>query len=184
MHLTLLMLVLVIFGYLITSFYLGYTKRYSYRDKSPVCGLLTDLLQPGMGLFFDGKITHFCHWEEIQFDSKTVEKSLQLKSTKKTRNIQKELVFQDYLKIIATELDSNQEGAVLKPKDYDDKWSLVFCNLENNFCQKNTLQYKGEIKILLDGNFGFWGETSEGKIIDLELVEKIKIKNRKDVVYI
>lgn len=77
-----------------------------------------------------------------------------------------------------------QEAAVIKPVNYDKKWSLVFKDQYFGVCQESILLHEGSIKILVDGNITIWGKSEDETIIRLQLVELVNVNDKRNILFI
>ena len=176
--------VVVIGGYLImmTFYHFVYQNRYRTSAQLPCTGL-TVLLQPIMELAFYSKITHGCHWQETDIEVESLESQLYLKSDTQTRNLTDNSINGLFTNIMV-ELDPNQESVVLQPVDSDEPWRLFFYDIEARATRKSSIIHRGPVKILLDGEFYFYGVDLDNEVVELELVDRGEINDFRDQLYI
>ncbi len=154
------------------GFALGYSlfgpNQINYKDPNFFELSTTILIQPTSDLFFNGMASHWYDLKEIQVDENfkkqsgipirsNHEKSFDYKNPLSLDNLQYR-----YLKA--------NEIAVIKPKNEEIKWTVIFCNEDKNHCKQNNVVLEGETKILVDGDKYIWGLNEKNEYIELELL--------------
>jgi hypothetical protein len=149
--------------------------KYRYKDFIWWQVTLGVLKRPLTEVFMNGKTSLAYNWSKTDSQALTKSNELNLRS--------KNPRYRDYnnwsYKNVLSVFGKIEQTAIIKPYNYQGWWSVVFCISEQNICQESNLYFKGEVQILVDGDTTIWGRTSDGKIIDLKLLDYGKLgKNR------
>lgn len=155
---------------------------YTYRQDQWVQLGTAVLIQPITDLFLFRKTSYYFDWQKI--DPQDIDRSvlpLVLRSTQdKLANYNQTLSSRN----LQRDLGYVRQAAVVKPKNYDGKWSLVFCSIDDAVCQQSNLLHSGRVKVLLDGNLEMWGIDQNGKFIQLQLLRYVPVWAELEVLFI
>ena len=163
-----------------------YSPKYSYRTEhnSFFVKIATSLIQPVMEIFGNRKVTHAWHWQNYTPDYDYIQFGFRRDSESK-RVLQSEFSLIGLLTNAAADLNGIKEVIVVKPLNYDGNWSLAYCTTEKElFCQKSTIIFRGEVKILNDGVGYTWGLDKDEKPIKLQILREIKVDQEMDLLFV
>lgn len=155
---------------------------YSYRADRWLELTATILVQPVVDVTIDRKSTYFYDWRDYpkeQIDGSVLPLTLRsrdsqladYKQTFSSQNLQRDLGYVT-------------EAAIVKPRNYEGEWSLVFCSIQDEVCQQSSLLHSGSVKVLVDGHSEMWAMDSDNKFIQLELVDYLNRNEQKDILFI
>ena len=163
-----------------------YSSKYSYHPNynSFFIKIATGLTQPIMEAFGNRKVTHFWHWQTFTPGSDYTRFGLK-RDGENRRVLQPGFDLSSLLTNAKADLNGIKEVIVVKPVDYEGSWSLAYC-VEGIklFCQKSTITFKGEVKILNDGIGYTWGLDDQEKPIKLEILREIKADQERDLLFV
>jgi len=143
-------------------------RKYDYRDYNFFEAQVAIMLQPVMEILANGKVSHWYDWDDTEVDASNADAYFVpvRGSGKPFRDHSKDLSFNNLWKSFNAD-----EFAKIKPKNYDKKWSLIYCTEEYNICKESNLTYKGEIKIIVDGNGWLAGRGENDEMIKLDTIK-------------
>jgi hypothetical protein len=173
----------------ITTLYIGvgygfyvFTKpKYDYNSPKFIMQQGNIVAQPFMETFENGKVTQFYNWENI--NKSDIGSKVEPLSIRSKAEQYREYGKPSYKNFLGS-LGVIKEAALITPQNYDGKWSLVYCNAKDNFCQKNNINYTRTVKILVDGELELWGVDQSGNYLKLKLEKYIERKEYPDVLFI
>lgn len=158
--------------------------KYTYREYNFLVEQTTIFAQPTMDLLAGGKVTHSFHFKNINYSQiNTNVQSLQIRSSAdQVRSFDGS--FGAFFKNIYADLGGANQAAIIEPVNFSGKWSLIFCDDENQNCQEAMLLHTGKVKILVDGQQKVWGKTEDDKYIQLNLVKYISRNSEPGVLFV
>ena len=137
-----------------------------------------------MEVFGNRKVTHFWHWQTFTPDSDYTRFGLK-RDGENRRVLQSGFDLSGLLTNAKADLNGIKEVIVVKPVDYEGSWSLAYCTEGKElFCQKSTITFKGEVKILNDGTGYTWGLDGDRRPIKLQLLREIKVNQEMDLLFV
>jgi hypothetical protein len=155
---------------------------YTYRQEHWSQWTAGLLAQPIVDLAIDRKVSYGFDWREL--DSERIDKSV-LPLTLRSKEEQLADYSQDWdSRNLQRDLGYVREAAIIRPKNYSGKWSLVYCTSQRQVCEQSNLLHAGEVKVLLDGQTEMWGLNEDGQYIQLELVRYLDRNQAKDVLFV
>lgn len=187
-HIKIIMIFIAIFlvGYLGWAVILSYkySQKYSYTKSEFPLKIATDLIQPFMEVFGNGKATHMWHWENINPDYDYKKYGFKRDSTQ-VRVFKPQFDLGTTLVNARASLNGIKELIVVKPKNYTGKWTEAYCvNQEPIFCQRSIISFEGAVRILNDGDGYTWGLDESGNPIELEILREIPANEERDILFV
>ncbi|MEI6729480.1 MAG: hypothetical protein WCK98_07625 [bacterium] len=158
--------------------------KYTYREYNFLVEQATIFAQPTMDLLAGGKVTHAFHFKNINYSQiDTNVQPLQIRSSgDQVRSFDGS--FGAFFKNIYADLGGANQAAIIEPANFSGKWSLIFCDNENQNCQESMLLHSGKVKILVDGQQKVWGKTEDNKYIQLNLVKYLSRNSESGVLFV
>lgn len=182
--------ILIIILYFLTVFRLDlfYNNRYFWNKNCKWERVCTSSIQPLMELFGNSMTAHFWHFENFHLDHNCFERGkyiLQLTSKKKSLRKFNKIPILSFFSSAYVDVNPFQSCAIIQPKDYNGKWKIVFArNWNHNIFSIEKCSHIGPVKVVVDGNGGIMGQSEEGELIELRLVQYCKAWQRTDVLYV
>jgi hypothetical protein len=158
--------------------------KYSYRDYNFLVEQVTIFAQPTMDIFASGKVTHAFHFKSLDYNKidSNIEPVQIRSSGNQVRSFDGSLGA--LFKNIYADLGGVDQAAIVEPINDTGKWSLVFCDVENQNCQESILLHTGKVKILVDGQQKIWGKTEANKYVQLKLLKYTSRSSESSVLFI
>ena len=163
---------LFIFCYILAVWRLDnfYSNRYFWNANCTLERILTSTMQPFMEIFANGMTAHFWHFEDLDFETSSLEKKyfLELDNFVPQFRIFDRGKFLAILTSAWVDVNPWQTCAVIRPKSYKGKWKIFFPL--GNVCQEEKCSHQGSVKVVVDGKGVILGRDLNGNSIELELL--------------
>ena len=176
-------------GYLIVCVALDqyYSRLYQWQNNCLLQRFLTSLGQPIMEIIGNGMTAHFWHFERFAFDKTKIDSKYILNVGNKPFSVR---VF-DRNKLLAiltsiwVDINPFQDCLIIKPKNYDGQWSLVFPkHYDNNIFEQEKCLHTGQVKVVIDGQGMLLARDSNGNWLELEITNSCKAYQYRNVLFI
>jgi len=164
------------------GFAIGYgffgPRAYNYKEYSFIKHTASIFFQPTSEIFSNGKRTYWYDWKTINKEDLKANSTLPLSVSSKKSQYQNNTQTISWQNTIAS-LFAVDEAAVIQPKKYVGKWSVIFCS--NEICKESNLFSEGATKVLIDGDTQFFGRAEDGKYIEINILDIIKRWDRSNI---
>jgi len=162
-------------------------REFSYRNSNAVHQTASMLTQPITEVAANGYMNRWYNWNLVSRDSLQTSMNSNSSASSDIRFTSIQPIEQgniDFSKDISFAnvsviFSDKTPAAVIQPKEYSGKWSLIFCQYD--ICKESNLLVKNEVKILLTGNMEILGRTEDGRLVQLEVFDFIHRSDRMDL---
>ena len=167
---------------------LFYNNRYFWNKNCSWERVGTSLIQPIMELFGNSMTAHFWHFENYKLDRNSFDHNkyiLQLYSPKSSFRRFNNVPILSFFSSAYVDVNPLQTCAIIKPKNYDAKWKIIFArDWNNNIFSIEKCSHIGAVKIVVDGKGGIIGQGENQELIELELIKYCRAWQHTDILYI